>query len=130
MKALLVSLMVMVAVISAQAQKVSLEDRVKKETDGLVAALDLGDDKAKGAYEINLKYAKERKAISKTYRTKKKAGEEVNVEEKKEAMKSINQKKNKEIKSLLGKELLPKYKAYKKQLAAERKKAKESKKGK
>lgn len=127
MKTILLTIAMMCAIFMAQAQKVTLEEKVQKETDGIVAALDLGDEMATAIYDISLKYAEERRTAAKSYKVKEKAGEEVDPTEKKEAMKAFNQQKNKEINELLGKELTKEYRAYRKELAAERKKSKDAK---
>lgn len=124
-KTILLSLVMILATISLSAQKVSVEEKVKKETDDLVAALNLDAETSKKIYDINLAVAQEKKVNWKAFNKRKKAGETVDKSELQAKTKELNKKKVADIKELLGKERAKDYKAYLKQKRMERKKAKE-----
>lgn len=124
----LICLVALFSVISANAQKkakkakISLEDKVRTEVNQIAEAMELDDATAEKVYEINLETAQEVKDIQDEYRAKKKAGEEIDVEEKKARIKAVWKTANPKLKALLGKEQFKVYQETRKEVRAANKK--------
>ena len=125
------SLIMVLTVFTASAQKknkVSVAEKAKTETDGIVAALGLDETQATALYDVNLEFAKKAAAVKKEQKMKKKAGEEVSKEEKKAANKEMRKAKTAAQRKVLGKDNMVALKAYQKKMKEERKAARANKK--
>lgn len=132
-KTIFLSLAMVLTVFSASAQKkakVSTEEKVKTETDGIVAALGLDATQATALYDVNLEFAEKAKAYRKDLKVKKKAGNEVSKEDRKAANREMNKAKSAAQRKAIGKENVEALKAYQKKLRAEKKAARADKKNK
>ena len=117
-------------VFTASAQKknkMSVAEKTKTETDGIVAALGLDETKAAALYDVNLEFAEKAAAVKKEQKMKKKAGEEVSKEDKKAANREMRKAKTAAQKEVLGKENMEALKAYQKQKKEERRAARANK---
>ena len=125
------SLIMVLTVFTASAQKknkMSVAEKTKMETEGIVAALGLDETKATALYDVNLEFAEKAAAVKKEQKMKKKAGEEVSKEEKKAANKEMRKAKTAAQKAVLGKDNMVALKAYQKKMKEERKAARANKK--
>lgn len=121
---IVLSLVMVFTVLSVNAQKVTVEEKVKKETDALVTALELDEDMAKTIYDISLKHGKEKKEMQKAFRKKKKAGEEVDKTTLKANIKTLYKAQIAAIKEVIGKDKAKAYKDFRKAQSDARKAAK------
>ena len=108
------SLIMVLTVFTASAQKknkMSVAEKTKMETEGIVAALGLDETKATALYDVNLEFAEKAAAVKKEQKMKKKAGEEVSKEDKKAANREMRKAKTAAQKEVLGKENMEALKA-------------------
>lgn len=130
-KTIFLSLAMVLTIFSASAQKkakVSTAEKVKTQTDGIVAALGLDETQATALYDVNLEFAEKAKTLRKEQKAQKKAGNEVSKEDRRAANKEMNKAKSAAQRKVIGKENVEAFKAYQKKLKEERKMARANKK--
>lgn len=117
-KLFIVSLILASTVFSANAQKMSLEEKVDQQTADLVTALGLNEEMAAKIHEVKLKFAQERKGYQTAFRKSKKSGGDMTKEDLKTKVKPTHKAENIAIKEIIGKENLKAYNSYRKELKA------------
>lgn len=96
--------------------KASMEEKTQAFADEIAGIMKLDDAMKQKIYEVNLEAKKKVRVISKEYKDKEKAGETVNLEEKKTRVKAVWKESNKLLRKALGKKQYKQYKEVKKQV--------------